>query len=213
MTYPTDLNQPGAIDELLAFHRATFGDARMEEGDEGGDGDGGTSTGEANEAGDEAGKTDETDEGKKKAEDDEGGEAKKSTLTPEQLQAELTRTRAEAANWRTKLREAEKRLSEAKSTEEYESAVNELREQVAAKDHEILKGRVAREHGLPDELAARLQGTTEAELKADAEALKKFAAPSGVKKVELRGGLTPGDDPDDTDDPRELARKYGGRRR
>lgn len=26
---PTDLNAPGAIDQLLAFHRAQFGDARM----------------------------------------------------------------------------------------------------------------------------------------------------------------------------------------
>lgn len=29
---PTNLNAPGAVDALLAFHRATFGDARMEEG-------------------------------------------------------------------------------------------------------------------------------------------------------------------------------------
>ncbi|MGZ6852474.1 MAG: hypothetical protein ACXVGC_00165 [Mycobacteriaceae bacterium] len=29
---PTDLGAPGAIEDLLAFHRARFGDARMEEG-------------------------------------------------------------------------------------------------------------------------------------------------------------------------------------
>lgn len=30
-TYPADLNAPGAIDELIAFHRATFGGFRMED--------------------------------------------------------------------------------------------------------------------------------------------------------------------------------------
>lgn len=32
LTMPTDLRAPGAIEDLLAFHRQTFGDARMEEG-------------------------------------------------------------------------------------------------------------------------------------------------------------------------------------
>lgn len=39
LTRPIDLTAPGAIEQLLAFHRQTFGDARMEEG-AGGDGNG-----------------------------------------------------------------------------------------------------------------------------------------------------------------------------
>jgi ribosomal protein S30 len=40
--YPTDLFAPGAIDQLIAFHRQTFGGFRMEEtGGDGGSGDGG----------------------------------------------------------------------------------------------------------------------------------------------------------------------------
>ena len=138
----------------------------------------------------------------------------KPELTPEQLKAELTRTRAEAANWRTKLRDAEKKLGEAKTAEEYEAAVTELRAELAAKDHEILRGNVARKHGLPDELAVRLQGEDEAALEKDALELKKFAtAAAPPAPVRLRGGLDPNTDPDDTNDPRELARRHGGRRR
>jgi hypothetical protein len=39
---PTDLRALGAIDALLAFHKARFGDALMEEGGEGGEGEGST---------------------------------------------------------------------------------------------------------------------------------------------------------------------------
>lgn len=199
MNYPQDLNQPGAVEALLAFHRGVFGDARMDEEETT---DGGTSTGEAGEAGSETTSTEETKEG------DEGKEKEKE-LTPEQLKAELTRTRAEAANWRTKLRDAEKALKDAKTPEEHAAAIDELSRQNAELEHQILVGRVARKHSLPDELAERLRGATEAELEADAEALKKFAAPQGTKPpVELRGGLTPDEDPDDEDDPRKLAARY-----
>jgi hypothetical protein len=42
---PTDLRAPGALGDLLAFHKARFGDARMEEG-AGGDGGEGEGSGE-----------------------------------------------------------------------------------------------------------------------------------------------------------------------
>lgn len=36
--YPTDLSAPGAIEQLLAAHRSTFGGLRMEgEGEQGGE--------------------------------------------------------------------------------------------------------------------------------------------------------------------------------
>lgn len=41
LTKPLDLNAPGAIDQLLAFHRQQFGNARMDaDGGDGGDGSG-----------------------------------------------------------------------------------------------------------------------------------------------------------------------------
>jgi hypothetical protein len=42
--YPLDLRAPGAIEQLIAFHHATFGDSRMD-GDDGGDGGAGGSDG------------------------------------------------------------------------------------------------------------------------------------------------------------------------
>ena len=38
-TFPTDLSAPGAIEQLLAAHRSVFGDFRMEDEDEAGDGE------------------------------------------------------------------------------------------------------------------------------------------------------------------------------
>ena len=49
-----------------------------------------------------------------------------------------------------------------------------LEKQLAEERHGRLREKVAREHQLPDDLAAVLQGTTEDELKAHAEVLKKY---------------------------------------
>jgi hypothetical protein len=57
---PTDLRAPGAIDNLLAFHKARFGDARMEEGGEGDEGEG---AGEGAGKGKAAGATSSSDRG------------------------------------------------------------------------------------------------------------------------------------------------------
>lgn len=52
LTKPLDLNAPGAVDALLAFHRQTFGDARME--DAGGDA-GASDAGQTSDAGADTG--------------------------------------------------------------------------------------------------------------------------------------------------------------
>jgi len=138
------------------------------------------------------------------------------TELPEWAQGELKKVRGEAANYRTKLREVEKQLSEAKTPEEFESVRTELGTRIAELEHEILRSAVATEHKLPKELAAVLKGSTEEELTEHAKVLAKYAPVTEPDPESLSGGLNPGDgdDGDLPDDPRALALKArGGRRR
>lgn len=143
-------------------------------------------------------------------------DAGKKELTPEQYQAELTRVRAEAANYRTRLRENEKKLANAKTPEEVEAALNELKETNAKAERDLIVENVALKHKLPEELAEVLRGDTREELEAHAEKLAKFVTPGGdgPSADELRGGLNPSGDRDaDPDDPGELAAQYSSRGR
>jgi hypothetical protein len=124
---------------------------------------------------------------------------------PEWARKELTKARGEAANYRVKLREAETSLQNAKTPEEFEAARSELSTRIAELESSLLRSNVARKFELPDELAARLNGATEAELEADAKSLLKFVVPAAPES--LGGGLTPSDDGDDEMDPRKLARR------
>jgi len=100
--------------------------------------------------------------------------------------------RRENAGLRTKLRETEERLAGAKSQEDIDAAVNALK----AENDELQRNLVAAQYNLPPELAKRLTGQTEEELKADAEALAQFITPKGDDDGEPprtpRGGLNPG---------------------
>ncbi|MFG1602854.1 hypothetical protein [Actinoplanes sp. NPDC049265] len=130
---------------------------------------------------------------------------------PEWARKRLTRANAEAANYRTRLREAEARLDGAKTAEEYEQAVADIKTRNAELEQQLARERVARKFSLPNDLAERLHGGTVEELEADAAKLQKYAAPA--EPVALSGGLDPTDDSDTETDPRVLARRYGGRRR
>ncbi|MYT31741.1 MULTISPECIES: hypothetical protein [unclassified Streptomyces] len=125
---------------------------------------------------------------------------------PEWARKELTKVRGEAASYRTRLRDAEAKLSEAKSPEEFEAALNELQAKNAELEHSLTASSVARKHNLPDELAARLRGSTVEELEADARALAVLLAPKTPES--LGGGLSPSDDDDGEMDPRKLARRF-----
>jgi len=124
--------------------------------------------------------------------------------TPEWYEAELGKTRNEAANYRTKLRDAEAKLTAAKTVEEFEAATNELKATIAKQERDLLVAKVGKD--LPDELAALLKGDTEAELLAHAEVLKKFVQPQAAPPEQLGGGLNPGQGVDDFD-PVAIARK------
>jgi hypothetical protein len=121
----------------------------------------------------------------------------KPALSAEQLQTELTKVRAEAANYRVRLREAETKLSEAKTPEDIEAAVAEFKTANAALERQLLVTKVAAKFELPEELAARLQGDDEAALEADAKSLAAFVAPKNPES--LSGGLTPGESDEDFD--------------
>lgn len=201
---PLTDQQQAFIDDLLATHKSIFGDARMEdpEGQEPSGTEGGEEDGEPkpDEGGTEGGG--EGNEPKTPTEDD----------LPDWAKKELKKARGEAANYRTKLREAEDSLSKAKTPEEYEAAVGQLQEVNARLEREVLVSKVARQFELPDELAELLKGDDEAALKAHAKTLQKFA-PASEPDPELSGGLDPSGETDDgKSDPRALAKKHGARR-
>ncbi|GAA0967427.1 hypothetical protein [Actinocorallia libanotica] len=128
---------------------------------------------------------------------------------PEWVRKELAKVRGEAANYRTKLREAEAALTNAKTVEEFEAARAELSTRIVELETSLLREKVARKYDLPDELAARLRGADEAELEADAKALQKFVNPAAPES--LGGGLTP-DDSEGDFDPVKVARAARRRR-
>lgn len=101
-TSVVDITAPGGIEALLAFHRATFGDARMDAGDDGGSGSGDTGNGAGNSAGAQgAGSTNSTAAG---GGTDAGTDQAKNDGTlpddPIALKAEIERLRRENASSR-----------------------------------------------------------------------------------------------------------------
>ena len=132
-------------------------------------------------------------------------------MTLEDAKAEVTKTRAEAANYRVRAREAEEKLKSAKTLEEVEEIVSRMTVEREAAERSLLVENVALKFDLPEALAARLQGATREELEADAKSLQSFVQDTAKPKT-LTGGLTPNEtDGDEPSDPRELARKYGRR--
>jgi hypothetical protein len=135
----------------------------------------------------------------------------KPQMSHEDAVAEVTKTRAEAANYRTRARDAEAKLKTAKTLEEVEAIVATMTSEREQAERALLVENVALKFDLPDNLAARLQGATREELEKDAESLSELI---GASTPRLRGGLTPHEEPDDEpSDPGALARKYGRGRR
>lgn len=184
------------IADLMTRNKALYGDLRME---------GTEST--PDEEKPVSDKPDASEEGSDKPADKGEEKAPEGIDSlPEWARKELSNVRAEAANYRTKLREAEAKLSAAKTPEEVEAAISELKDQNAKLERSILVNKVAGKHRLPAELAELLKGEDEAALEAHAKALAKFATPA--PPTSLSGGLDPSDDDDGEIDPRKLAAKF-----
>lgn len=135
-------------------------------------------------------------------ETDESGQK----LSYEAMEKELGRVRAEAASRRTRVRELEDSLKEAKTPDEVNAAISEFQEKLAAAEQQITMRDVADAHDIPKDLRSFLTGKTEEELVAQAKALQKFATPA--PPATLSGGVEPDDDDDGEYDPGKLAAKY-----
>ncbi|WP_159795663.1 DUF7239 family protein [Puerhibacterium puerhi] len=132
--------------------------------------------------------------------EDKGGN--KEDDLPAWARDELSRTRREAARYRTERNDLRDKLKDAKTPEEFQAAVDEYNQKVSELELSLTREKVARKFNLPDELAERLKGSTEEELASDAEILKQFARPARGGGSDPKGGLDPTDTPstEDIDD-------------
>lgn len=94
---------------------------------------------------------------------------------PPHWRKELDRARSDAAKYRTQLREAQDKLQNSKSLEEYESAVNDLTKKLAESERD---GIIAR-YGISDDLARLVVGETVEEWEASAKLISERLAESG----------------------------------
>ncbi|MFE5971397.1 hypothetical protein ACFQ64_04450 [Streptomyces sp. NPDC056460] len=134
-----------------------------------------------------------------------GGQPSPEHDLPDWARKELAKIRGEAAGYRTRLRDAETKLSGAKTSEEFEAALADVKAKNAELEHSLVVATVARKFDLPEALAGRLRGATPEELEADAKALQALLAPEIPPS--LGGGLNPSDEDDGEMDPRKLARR------
>jgi len=149
---------------------------------------------------------------------EEQGADQGATHTEEDQTAQhLKAARAEAKEWRAKFQEAQGRLSkldelEDASRSELEKAANRAAkaEQAAqSASLEALRWQVAAERGLPAALARRLQGSTKAELEADADDLVQMAQP---RRVPDAGNHSNGQGPLPNDPNRYIREQIAKRR-
>lgn len=148
----------------------------------------------------------ETDNGKVVVQEIKAGDVK---ALPQWAQDIISSTRAEAANWRTQLREAQTDLAKAKSPEDVEAALTAMSEKNKMLERDLLVERIAAKHGLPDDLKSRLKGDDEKALETDAAALAKFVPKPETERIDpdtLKGGMDPDTDADANFDPVAVAK-------
>jgi len=148
---------------------------------------------------------------------EDDGEDKK--LSHEDALKALGKVRGENASWRTKYRDLEAKLAEAKTPEQVEEVVNSMKTEREADDAKraeetraLVVENVALKHNLPDDLAAALKGDTREELEAHAKVLAKYAPAEETEGPDVSGGLTPGDEDGPFDAKAELRKIRGARR-
>lgn len=95
------------------------------------------------------------------------------------------------ADYEKQIKEANDKVNEAQTKlKTFDDTVSELTKRAETAEVSLLKNRVASENKLPLELADRLIGTTEEELKADAEKLSGILKPGNEPPLHI-GGTTP----------------------
>lgn len=146
------------------------------------------------------------EEEKPKAEEDAGDVEG----LPAWAQSEIRRLRNEAAARRKANEELNTKLVGAKSAEEFETAVSELREANATLEREAALAKVAHAHTLSDEAMTLLEDVPTDKLEARAKALATlFGSPTTTRTPS--GGLVPDDD-DEGFDPVKAAAEARRRR-
>lgn len=156
----------------------------------------------------EAGDEDSDDEGSDDQSDEDGEE-----LDLDRAKAKIAKANDEAKNLRSRLRETEEKLKNAKSPEEVDEIVQQMTKDREAAEHALLRENVALKFKLPEKAHKRLAGSTREELEADAKELAElFGTDEDDEDVTLEGGLSPRDRGSEDSDPRSLAQRYGARR-
>ena len=171
ISYPIDLARPGAVDDLLAYHRAVFGGARMQVDD---------AAGTEEDAGGGEARTDSPKPAPPSSEADRRyadqlGDAGKKALAEERKAKAAEKRRADDAERRLAELERERMTDAEKVVAERDDWRKKYEEQtaaLAARELDLLRRDVAAEKGLPAALARRLDGMTREDLEADADALK-----------------------------------------
>ena len=111
--------------------------------------------------------------------DREAAETYKEYLSPEKAEALK-------ADYEKKLEEANKTLKEAQDKlKTFDSTVSELTKRAETAEVSLMKSKVAIENKLPIELADRLIGANEEELKADAEKLSGILKPTSAPPIHI----------------------------
>lgn len=182
-----DITAPGGIDQLIEFHRGTFGDWQMNangdsgaasSSDSGGDGDGGDS-GDDHGAGDH-GAGDSGDDGNKGLRSALAAERKASKDATAALAA--AEARVKELEDASKSEEQRQQEAQEKRDADHQKALGDL----AAKDLVIQRYEIAAEKGLDLKAARRLQGSTREELESDADDL--IALLGGAERQPERRG-------------------------
>lgn len=138
---------------------------------------------------------------------------------PESWQREVKLLRKENADRRTKSNELQALLDSAKTEDDLNVAVSAAVEKYQAQLAELERTIAIQQHtqGLPEGAAELVTGTTEEEIKASAEKVRKLLEGAGTPDPDLEasGGLNPRASDSAGQSPRELARAAlnSGRRR
>lgn len=129
---------------------------------------------------------------------------------PQWARTKLTKANGEAANYRTRLREAEEKLLQAKTPDDMAAAIADFKTKNASLELELAQERIARTYKLPDDLAEELKKVKDpVAMEALAKTLQKHVASAGPES--LSGGLDPSGDEEDFD-PVKAARAARARR-
>lgn len=99
-----------------------------------------------------------------------------------QLNEEAKTHRLDAGTHKTRADDAEKRLADLEQQiSDITSKLQDAEDQKSAASLAVLRMRVGRKHGLPDELVDRLQGNDEAAIEEDAQRLAAVARTDGTR--------------------------------